>query len=102
MKNVGKLTREKLKEVTGGVAGECPSMFQSCDEEKPMDSMAEITLHAFSHVQNVLSSIRNFKSNLFKLTSRAEPLIVLSFLNIKKRQLISRNCEILIYLSVTQ
>ncbi|MBO9693169.1 MULTISPECIES: hypothetical protein [unclassified Chryseobacterium] len=32
MKNVRKLTKKKLKGITGGVAAYCPSMFQSCEE----------------------------------------------------------------------
>ncbi|MGE8536131.1 bacteriocin-like protein [Chryseobacterium sp.] len=32
MKNLKKLSKKNLKEITGGVAAVCPSMFQSCDE----------------------------------------------------------------------
>ncbi|MBL3548593.1 MULTISPECIES: bacteriocin-like protein [Chryseobacterium] len=30
MKNLKKLTKKSLKEISGGVAATCPSLFQSC------------------------------------------------------------------------
>ncbi|WP_167032187.1 hypothetical protein [Chryseobacterium sp. Tr-659] len=32
MKNLRKLNKKRLKKIEGGVAANCPSMFQSCEE----------------------------------------------------------------------